>query len=124
MKVTGFWRENYVNVIEHYYLKGLTDIMYWQTKVIGAPKYKVIKVLSKFSFFQYCDSNVGHFSITPIVIALNPSFLPFSYSLLKAIAISLSLTLCCHLWEQERKTTIAIAIIERLHRKQYSKEVA
>ena len=60
------------------------------------PKYEIIMVPSNHSFFQYCDSNIGLFSITHCkVITLNPlcilfvisSLLLFDCFLSKVIAL-------------------------------------
>ena len=57
------------------------------------PKYKIIIMPSNHSNFQYCDSNIGLFSIAPCkVITLNSLCDSCrSFSLLKAIAIILPL---------------------------------
>ena len=45
------------------------------------PKYEIIMLPSNYSFFQYCDSNIGLFSIAPCkVITLNPFCILFGIS--------------------------------------------
>ena len=47
------------------------------------PKYEMIMVPSNHSFFQYCESNIGLFSIAPCkVITLNPLIILFCISFL------------------------------------------
>ena len=59
--------------------------------VLLPPKYEIIMVPSNHSFFQYCDSNIGLFSIAPCnVITLNPICILFG-SFLMALFLKLSL---------------------------------
>ena len=37
------------------------------------PKYEIVMVPSNHSFFQYCDSNIGLFSIAPDLVIALPS---------------------------------------------------
>ena len=49
--------------------------------ILLPPKYEIIMLLSNHSFFQYCDSNIGLFSIAPCkVITLNPFCILFGGS--------------------------------------------
>ena len=73
------------------------DVYYLQsTKILLLPpKYEIIMVPSYHSFFQYCDSNIGLFSIAPCkVITLYPLciLLCIRY-LLFFMALSLKLSL-------------------------------
>ena len=74
------------------------------------PKYEIIMVPSNHSFFQYCDRNIGHFSIAPCkVITLNPlSILLCISSLLFFMALSLKLSLF-HL-SQQRQFSLFLAL--------------
>ena len=55
------------------------------------PKYKIIMLPSNDSFFQYCDSNIGLFSIAPCkVITLNPFCILFGISSCFFFDVSLS----------------------------------
>jgi hypothetical protein len=82
-------------------LKDLNLSSLQSAKILLLPtKYEIIMVPSNHSFFQYCDSNIGLFSITPCkVIALNILLL-FLIALPKVIALP----------------TIAIAIVVALSR--------
>ena len=73
-------------------------------------KYEIIMVPSNNSFFQYCDSNIGLFSIAPCkVITLNPFCFLFGISsLLLFWWLSLSKVIAL--------PTIAIAIVVALSR--------
>ena len=45
------------------------------------PKYEIIMLPSNHSFFQYCDSNIGDFSIAACkVITINPLCILFGIS--------------------------------------------
>ena len=60
------------------------------------PKYEIIMLPSNHLFFQYCDTNIGLFSIAPCkVITLNPFLHLFWYqffaSFLMAVSLKLSL---------------------------------
>ena len=58
------------------------------------PKYEIIMVLSNCPFFQYCDSNIGLFSIAPCkVIALKLCCLFFGISTLLPTLIALSIVI-------------------------------
>ena len=129
------WAHNYP-----YYFNFASSVVDLQSAkvLLLTPKYKIIMVLSNHSFFQYCDSNIGLFSIAPgKVITLNPlsilfgiscllfflwlsfysyrssnyrhSYSRVSFSLLKAIAIRLPLLFV------KRATTIWEAIQKRSH---------
>ena len=55
------------------------------------PKYEIIMLSSNHSFSQYCDSNIGLFSIAPCkVITLNPLCILFGISSLLLFDCSLS----------------------------------
>ena len=109
-------------------------------KILLLPsKYEIIMVPSNHSNFQYCDSNIGLFSIAPCrVITLNPLcilfgntslllfwWLPFlsyhSFNSLKAIAIRLTLLFAMPLraWKSNnycwKSNTIWEAIQKRSH---------
>ena len=63
---------------------GAIQLLIWSfqsAKILLLPsKYKIIMVLSNHSNFQYCDSNIGLFSIAPCkVITLNPLYILFLY---------------------------------------------
>ena len=73
------------------------------------PKYEIIMVPSNHSFFKYCDSNIGLFSIAPCkVITLNPLCILFCISSLLLFDGSLSKVIAL--------PTIAIAIVVALSR--------
>ena len=66
-------------------------------KILLPPKYEIIMLPSNHEFFQYCDSNIGLFSIAPCkVITLNPFCILFGISSLLLL----------------RATTFAIANLE------------
>ena len=73
------------------------------------PKYEIIMVPSDHSNFQYCDSNIGLFSIAPCkVITLNPLCIIFVSVLCFFFNGSLSKVIAL--------PTIAIAIVVALSR--------
>jgi hypothetical protein len=56
------------------------------------PQYEIIMLTSNYSFFQYCDSNIGLFSIAPSkVITLNPLWYQVFATFLMALSLKLSL---------------------------------
>ena len=58
------------------------------------PEYEIIMVPSNHSLFQYCDSNIGLFSIAPCkVITLNLFWYQFFASSFMALSLKLSLFL-------------------------------
>ena len=61
--------------------------------ILVQPKYEIIMVPSNQSFFQYCDSNIGLFLISPCrVITLNPLCILFGISsFLMGLFLKLSL---------------------------------
>ena len=63
--------------------QNICTVMYIQSAkiLLLPPKYEIIMVPSNHSFFQYCDSNIGFFSIAPCkVITLNPFCILFGIS--------------------------------------------
>ena len=72
------------------------DIIQSAKILLISPKYEIIMVPSNHSSFQYCDSNIGLFSIAPCyVITLNPLCILFCYqffaSFLMVLCLKLSL---------------------------------
>ena len=73
------------------------------------PKYEIIMLPSNHSFLQYCDSNIGLFSIAPCkIITLNPVCILFGNSSLLIFYGSLSKFIAL--------PTIAITIVVALSR--------
>jgi len=73
------------------------------------PKCELSKVLSKYAFFQYCDSNIGFVSLAPFkVIALNLLCLIYGTSSLLLVLIAFSKVIAL--------SAIAIAILVALSR--------
>ena len=72
-------------------------------------------VLSNYSCFQYCDSNIKLFFIVSCKV-INFNLLYFLYHFLfywKSSAISFTFTFCYRISEREKVTTFAIAIVGR-----------
>ena len=74
-------------------IKRQISILYVQSAkiLLLPPKYEIIMLPTNHSNFQYCDSNIGLFSISPCkVITLNPLCILFGISLLLFWWLSLS----------------------------------
>ena len=79
------------------------------------PKYEIIMLPFKYSFFQYCDSNIRLFSIAPCkVITLNPFKILFDISALLLFDGSISLSVYHCDSDSCRSFSLLKAIAKRL----------
>ena len=78
----------------HFYI--LCSISIQSAKILFVPpKYEIIVVPSNYSFFQYCDSNIGQIYIAPCkVIAFNLFCFIYGISSLLLFLIAFCLSLC------------------------------
>ena len=75
------------------------------------PKYEIIMLPSNHSFFQYCDSNIGLFSIAPCkVITLNPLCILFWYQFFASFLMALSPKLSLFQLSRQRQLSLFLAL--------------